>query len=679
MLIGLLVFAVIIGQASKIINEVRDQIDVMEDRQQGANYNLILKDLLKNAQQHRGLTVSVVAGDETVLENREQVQKNMEQAFKNLQDFEQQLHDDFNVKEPSVAIQKQWDEILTTSWTSSAQVIEVHSQLTNDILDMMQIVSNESKLQLAQTKETNNLIMAVTSTMPQVTEQLGTIRATAMNVLNTGKISETQQQQLNEYYFQVNQNTEIIEENIEHAFKDAAIQAALERKYTEGMESLAIYRQHILDLMTNPEYKVEADDFYEIATNAINGQFEVYEASLVHLTERLDNDLQALQTELYSVVFTVVGIILIVIYLFIGLYLAIRRSVQKLVTITTQIADGDLTVHLNLQTKDEMQQVETAVNKMVGNLQGLVIEIAESSQHVAASSEELHAGVEETTSSITYVADSVGLMTEDVKKQTDQMQENTAAMQEMAAGVSSIANNTETIYSLTKTATTYAKDGNETVAVSKEQMAHIQHSVANTSERIISLESRSNEIGQIVTMITAIADQTNLLSLNAAIEAARAGEHGKGFAVVASEVGTLAAQSRNAAAQVANLIQAIQKDTVESVTMMQQVTKDVEQGQKISEQTSEKFAHILESMQTLQSEMAQILTNTQQMSVMTEQVSGTMVQSMELSTANARVAEEISTVTEEQYASMEEMTSSANELTNMALTLQQLIESFKIK
>ena len=172
---------------------------------------------------------------------------------------------------------------------------------------------------------------------------------------------------------------------------------------------------------------------------------------------------------------------------------------------------------------------------------------------------------------------------EGIEKQLFQYKELSESISEMNDGIGLIAENSEEMLHLTEKTTKLTKEGGKFVDHVVGQMKQIQQTVEKARNSIYSLKESSNEISQIIEIITGVADQTNLLALNAAIEAARAGEHGRGFAVVAEEVRKLAEESKRSASQITAMIQHIQIETNESVQMMGGRNPQVIQGLKETE------------------------------------------------------------------------------------------------
>ena len=207
--------------------------------------------------------------------------------------------------------------------------------------------------------------------------------------------------------------------------------------------------------------------------------------------------------------------------------------------------------------------------------------------------------------------------------------------------------------------TTQAEEGGKAVTNTVNQMNSIHESIMESNAMIKSLYERSKDISSILDVITGIADQTNLLALNAAIEAARAGEHGKGFAVVADEVRKLAEQSQQSAKEISEIVQGIQKDTESSVQLMTRVTGDVQAGVQVSNEAIEKFNQILQSTKEITPQMEDVSATAQQMSASVQEVTSIANELAVIAKGNATTSEEVAASSEEQLASMEEISASA--------------------
>src|SRR5579884_3427997 len=254
-------------------------------------------------------------------------------------------------------------------------------------------------------------------------------------------------------------------------------------------------------------------------------------------------------------------------------------ALKKLVTRTEVIARGDLTGEpLKAESDDEIGDLILASNQMQQGLREIIHSMAATAEHVASASEE--------------ISTTATQMAQGSEVQRDQASQVATAMQEMSSTVQQVSENSNKAADAARQAAETARQGGKVVQDTLAKMQAISESVSGTSKKIIELGKSSDQIGRIIGVIDDIADQTNLLALNAAIEAARAGEQGRGFAVVADEVRKLAEQSQAAAGRIAGLIGEIQRETDRVVAAVGEAAGRTHEGTAIVEQTREAFAAI---------------------------------------------------------------------------------------
>lgn len=361
-------------------------------------------------------------------------------------------------------------------------------------------------------------------------------------------------------------------------------------------------------------------------------------------------------------------------------FVIIRSIIKPIVDLKEKamtISSGDLTETIHVKSNDEIGQLGQAFHQMQQSLKNLVQEVDQNAQQVAASAEELTASAEQTSAATAQVATAVQEVAGSSEKQTEGIDKNVESLEEISEGINRIAVSSTKVSELAHHTTIKAEEGGKAVTNTVSQMNSIHDSVSETNDLIKSLYERSKEVSSILDVITGIADQTNLLALNAAIEAARAGEHGKGFAVVADEVRKLAEQSQQSAKEIFEIVQGIQKDTENTVQIMVRVTDDVQAGVEISNDAIEKFHQILQSTKEITPQMEEVSATSQQMSASLQEVASTGSELVMLAKGNAATSEEVAASTEEQLASMEEIASSAQSLSTMAENLNVLISKFK--
>ncbi|WP_243371036.1 methyl-accepting chemotaxis protein [Geotalea sp. SG265] len=347
--------------------------------------------------------------------------------------------------------------------------------------------------------------------------------------------------------------------------------------------------------------------------------------------------------------FAIAGMVIAILF---GLLIArqITAPLMSVVDFARAIAQGDLTHHLQMDRKDETGQLAEAVNVMADRLNRLIAGVADNATQVAAAAGQLTANAEQMATGAEEVAAQTGTVA--------------TASEEMAATSTEIAANCSNAAEEARRASETAGKGSEVIRHTVAEMTRIAERVRETAKTVENLGTRSDQIGEIIGTIEDIADQTNLLALNAAIEAARAGEQGRGFAVVADEVRALAERTTKATKEIGVMIKAIQQETEDAVAIMEQGVTEAERGTAEAAESGKALEEILDQVGSVTMQVNQMATAAEQQTATTAEISSNILQ--------------ITTVVQGTARGAQETAAAARRLTGLSSELQQLIGQFHL-
>lgn len=347
-------------------------------------------------------------------------------------------------------------------------------------------------------------------------------------------------------------------------------------------------------------------------------------------------------------VFVALSAVFLVLFVIIG-----RKFTSPLIDVLTSVraaCEGEIGHKVNLDTADEFGQLARSYNQMLDLIVYLITQTQESSGRLAGASTEILSATEQQASGAAEQAASIS--------------QTTATMEELAATYRQIADNADHVVKMAETSLGSAESGQHAVMETLDSMEQIKSRSQSSANKILQLGERSQQIGQVLTIIRSIADQTKILALNAAIEAARAGEAGKGFSVVAVEIRKLAESVVDSTGEIESIMTEIQTSANDLVLATEQEMKQVQSGVDLAHSTGDSLGQILETIEQTTIAAKEISAATQQQRSATEQV--------------VKAMREVAAVAQQTASGSKQVAGAAEQLANIAKESSHIGAAFRI-
>ncbi|MGL5708584.1 MAG: methyl-accepting chemotaxis protein, partial [Aeromonas sp.] len=484
-------------------------------------------------------------------------------------------------------------EVIKQGWTalqSEAGKLEVersnlrHDKLLTEVRHLYKHIAAASSLIQDPALGTYYMVILTSERLPQLRDLLAQVRDRAATIADFGLFQA-------EGYSGLRFRLDLISATLQELETDLTLLYQIEPAYrTElGQQTDALIQQ-VRQGVETMENKMMKDQLVQLSTKEVQALGDNMDGAITALADqvrqRLEGDLRqrlaANQRHFWWVTAPLSASLLLYLYLMIGAYLSLRDTVGRVRDIAARVNAQDLSQHIEIVGQDELAAISRDYNVTLETLRTLMRRVRENGVTVVESATEIDA---RTCRSQEVIADQQG--------ETHQV---ATAIKELAATSQEMAGNALQAARMTQEAQVVVGQGEDVVERTIKAIDHINREVLRTADTIGQLEQQCSQIGGVISVIRGIAEQTNLLALNAAIEAARAGEQGRGFAVVADEVRSLANRTQGATVEIQQMIEQLQSGARASVTAMSATSHEAQEGVGLAQEAKQAFGAITEKV-----------------------------------------------------------------------------------
>ncbi|MDH5572948.1 MAG: methyl-accepting chemotaxis protein [Gammaproteobacteria bacterium] len=653
-LIFLIVLIPLLLLSINLISSINKEISFIENERIGLAYIKTVRQPIEHIQQHRGMTAAYINGASEFKDRIMQKRTIVDQKMAELQKVDSELAKQLGLSNAFSSLDQQWQAIKANSMQiSSAEAIKAHSTLISSMLTLMSNVADASEITLDPELDSYYMGDALVAGLPNLLENMGQARAVGSGVAAKGSFTD---QKVYVKLAVLANNIQLyagkLNKGLQAAFQNnEAIAKHLGNQVTENVTAIDKI-QNLLhkDLLDVDTITINSDSVFDTATTAISGSYQLYDALVPELDKLFMQRIESGKNTILIATSIVVIVLALVAYLFTGFYFSVRQSIEQISAATEKLADGDLTVMIKLHAHDEMSEIADRFNTMTQKFSGLIQQVFSASTQLATAAEEVSAVALDNAKNV------------DLQRQeTDQV---ATAINEMTATVQEVSSNASSASEAANNADIETAAGKSVVINTAQSISQLAREIENASGVIKTVAQDSATIGSVLDVIKSIAEQTNLLALNAAIEAARAGEQGRGFAVVADEVRTLASRTQESTSEIEEMIGKLQSGSKNAVAVMEKSQQQAQEGVEQANKAAQSLDAIAHAVATINDMNTQIASAAEEQSSVSEEINRNVISISDISAQSA--------------ASAEQATESASAMAQLSAELQALVSQFKV-
>ncbi|MEE4306355.1 methyl-accepting chemotaxis protein [Pseudomonas alliivorans] len=543
----------------RVFNSLNASIATVAQERMGQEYLHVVTPVLRLSMLQRALTNRMLTGDAAAAQDIVANRSQLETAFANLAEIDARQG---RILETENRVQRLRDgaRTLMDSAKPGASPDEMFTQWNEQLtqtLNFIYYLSATSGLVLDEDYASLFLIDLSTIRMPRQINVAGQIRGIAAGLSSGQNLTPTMRGSLDSLFKQEAQTRLELEQSIRLLKRrDTELSERVNTPVVAAIAAMDSFRDDLKAYVGGTNVSVQQGQALSARGNVVVAAF--YKAQ-DEIQTSLQGELNARYDELLLQRETVIGMCvimgLLLLYAFCSIYKALRLAIDGLLEVTRRLADGDLSARVNVTSQDEVADIGTGLNLMAEAFSGSI-------SHMDRTSYEL-------SEVAARLGNSISLAKESMNAQQAETEQVATAINEMTASVADVAQNTEGAAQAADEANTASRTGLRVMHQAHSTIQALAEEVELSAQKVQALALHSQSIGGVIQVISTIADQTNLLALNAAIEAARAGEQGRGFAVVADEVRTLASRTQSSTEEIRNIIQQLQGATDAAVQQMQ--------------------------------------------------------------------------------------------------------------